>query len=455
MRQIIAFFASWRGVIGFFKQMPCPIILSLCCAMAAADSSAISSSSADKPSIPTHTVVIGDTLWNVAIRLRPDNMPMAQAMDILYESNPDAFLEGDSTQLIEGSVVSFPSLTVVEKIPEIIVSKQNSTLVIPSLESLQIEESVESIESVESLGGESVESLGVESVGSVESVESVESVDNAVEVTAEAKDSPVDAIIDGVEKVDKATEEDESLQVQDSKESVEIDLSDNNKTVKEFIQPAQTLSQPTEYIDITKSQPNTSLVEQLKTRVRKIDTKDFYQLLSKVKQLPIDFWIFLGALIFAIVINRFRKLNNAHKSEDHLIKTEKPIEAVLDGPFADNSGDDVFADTAEDDEVDKVQQKDIKPQSKEDIQLPGVEALEAQLREDEDGEQVQVGQALEVDFEDDTLEIDPLQIKLDMASLCIEMGDIESAQAILEEIIGEADKQGKAKAREILDSIET
>ena len=432
MRQIIAFFLSWRGVIGFFKQMACAIILSLCCAMASADSSAISPSLADKPITPTHTVVIGDTLWNVAIRLRPDNMPMAQAMDILYESNPDAFLEGDSTKLIEGSVVSFPSLTVVEKIPEIIVSKQNSTLVIPSLESLQIEESLEGL-----------------------GVESVESVENAVEVTAEAKDSPVDAIIDGVEKVEKATEEDESLQVQDSKESVEIDLSDNNKTVKEFIQPAQTLSQPTEYIDITKSQPDTSLVEQLKTRVRKIDTKGFYQLLSKVKQLPIDFWIFLGALIFAIVINRFRKLNNTHKSEDHLIETEKPIEAVLDGPFADNSGDDVFADTAADDEVDKVQQKDIKPQPKEDIQLPGVEALEAQLREDKDGEQVQVGQALEVDFEDDTLEIDPLQIKLDMASLCIEMGDIESAQAILEEIIGEADKQGKAKAREILDSIET
>ena len=47
------------------------------------------------------------------------------------------------------------------------------------------------------------------------------------------------------------------------------------------------------------------------------------------------------------------------------------------------------------------------------------------------------------------------KLKLDMASLCIEMGDIESAQAILEEIIGEADKQGKAKAREILNSIET
>ena len=89
------------------------------------------------------------------------------------------------------------------------------------------------------------------------------------------------------------------------------------------------------------------------------------------------------------------------------------------------------------------------------INLTGAEELEAQLREDSAGQQPQTNAILEVDFEDDSLEIDPLQIKLDMASLCIEMGDIESAQAILEEIIGEADKQGKAKAREILDSIET
>ena len=92
---------------------------------------------------------------------------------------------------------------------------------------------------------------------------------------------------------------------------------------------------------------------------------------------------------------------------------------------------------------------------KEAIKLPGIEALEAQFQEDANEKQSPVGQLIDVDFEDESMEIDPLQIKLDMASLCIEMGDIESAQSILEEIISEADKQGKAKAREILDSIET
>ena len=55
----------------------------------------------------THTVVEGDTLWNVALRLRPEGMPVDQAMDALYDSNTEAFLEGDSTKLIEGSVISW------------------------------------------------------------------------------------------------------------------------------------------------------------------------------------------------------------------------------------------------------------------------------------------------------------------------------------------------------------
>ena len=117
--------------------------------------------------------------------------------------------------------------------------------------------------------------------------------------------------------------------------------------------------------------------------------------------------------------------------------------------------DDVFANVVEQSPQQKPTVKDSGTDVKEAIKLPGIEALEAQFQEDANEKQSPVGQLIDVDFEDESMDIDPLQIKLDMASLCIEMGDIESAQAILEEIIGEADKQGKAKAREILDSIET
>ena len=170
--------------------------------------------------------------------------------------------------------------------------------------------------------------------------------------------------------------------------------------------------------------------------------------------MPIDIWIFLGALLLAVVINRVRKLNSANQSAEEATKqADKPIESVLDGPFATCTDDEVFSDVTKPSVVDNSPQKNSDTEE-EAITLPGVKELEAQLQQDA-VQQPQAGAVLEVDFDDDSFEIDPLQIKLDMASLCIEMGDIESAQAILEEIIGEADKQGKAKAREILDSIET
>ena len=89
---------------------------------------------ASKLIMPTHTVVVGDTLWNVTFRLRPEGMPMAQAMDTLYENNPEAFLEGDSTKLIEGSVVSFVSSRLVNEPTEVVIIKENSTLIIPTMD---------------------------------------------------------------------------------------------------------------------------------------------------------------------------------------------------------------------------------------------------------------------------------------------------------------------------------
>jgi FimV-like protein len=134
---------------------------------------------------------------------------------------------------------------------------------------------------------------------------------------------------------------------------------------------------------------------------------------------------------------------------------------VLDGPFAEGDDqDDVFTDAVEQPAEAKVKEK---PEMLEEDQespeiamnLPGLDELKAQLSEGGDHAKPLAKDFEPVSFEEDSLDIDPLQIKLDMASLCIEMGDIESAQSILEEIISEADKQGKAKAREILDSIET
>ena len=52
-------------------------------------------------------------------------------------------------------------------------------------------------------------------------------------------------------------------------------------------------------------------------------------------------------------------------------------------------------------------------------------------------------------FED----IDAVDVKLDLANTYIEMGDPEGAREILNEIIGEADEAGQAKARAVLESM--
>jgi FimV-like protein len=202
-------------------------------------------------------------------------------------------------------------------------------------------------------------------------------------------------------------------------------------------------------------------VNQLEHFLAQLRSQDASQTITKLKQLPIDLWFFVAAILIAIIINRSKRRSgedsSSQSSEDSL------AESVLDGPFAEGDAqDDVF--TAPEEQPAKAKVKDEPPALDEEqeqepaeiaMNLPGLDELKAQLSEDSDPAKPLAKDFEPVSFEEDTLEIDPLQIKLDMASLCIEMGDIESAQSILEEIISEADKQGKAKAREILDSIET
>lgn len=56
-----------------------------------------------------HQVIVGDTLWNVAKRLRPRNTTILQTMDSLYRHNADAFVEGDANRIKAGSVLRLPS----------------------------------------------------------------------------------------------------------------------------------------------------------------------------------------------------------------------------------------------------------------------------------------------------------------------------------------------------------
>ena len=464
MRQIKAFRSDWTGAILLSKSIAFAVILSLSCSVVADESDGVPQEIQANAIQPSHTVVIGDTLWNVALRLRPQGMAMAQAMDAVYEHNPEAFLEADSTKLIEGSVVTFPNALAETKAPEIVVSAENSSLSIPLLDPI----AVPSVESTELIAEEpvqkqdtAVDDLPVEQALPKAEVEIEVDVDVAAEAEVDENIQESLLVVEPETASQLPNTKLEELPVDDVVADDSMLLIENaveDKSSEAVVEQPST--QPTQVKHTEINQPvQVEPVNQLEQFLAQLRSQDVSQTITKLKQLPIDLWFFVAAILIAIIINRSKRRSgedsSSQSSEDSL------AESVLDGPFAEGDAQDDVS-TAPEEQPAKAKVKDEPPATQEEqepaeiaMNLPGLDELKAQLSEDSDPAKPLAKDFQPVSFEEDTLEIDPLQIKLDMASLCIEMGDIESAQSILEEIISEADKQGKAKAREILDSIET
>ncbi len=54
-----------------------------------------------------------------------------------------------------------------------------------------------------------------------------------------------------------------------------------------------------------------------------------------------------------------------------------------------------------------------------------------------------------------TENIDPVDVKLDLAETYADLGDIAGAREILEEIINESNKEGKRRARAVLEKLDS
>jgi len=410
----------------------------------------------DKPNHLTHRVVVGDTLWNVAKRLRSENMSMAEAMDILYDKNPEAFLNGNSTQLIEGSVVSFESPFAPEDITKLDRPKESLEQLIPqaSLETKKIESTPELTAGLVEPPGIALELTPDLIEQDLSRIERLNQEANQDSLESEITDQAAAQITSAplLIEIEPQAEVNQKVFVVKQPQLDPIETSEEAKTQVELsIEPTK------ENTDQVKSLERLKVVAgKFRQWFSKVDVSLLRELSVRLKQLPVDLWFFVGALLLAFVVTRLRAKASPTNEESNSQAVKKPIDSVIHKP-ADSNKAEVFAKGSDKGSVKHKKQDVIAPSSEPfvETELPGIQELEAQFREDADEKKPLASNFKVVDFEEDIIEIDPLQIKLDMASLCIEMGDIESAQAILEEVIGEADKQGKAKAREILDSIET
>jgi FimV-like protein len=394
-----------------------------------------------QPKTYKHRVVAGDTLWNVAKRLRPSHMTIVETMDRLYATNPDAFLDGDSTKLRKGYIVSFTSAP--ESVADPVAKQSEVSLSIsePNIELIPI---IDSQPSASTPNDEPIELVDID-VQAQPVVEQAEASDHR-EVPAVVAEQSV-------------TEEQVILQPDVIQETSDLPVVEPLPADTDVTQiPAEVLPLADKSVaPITVEAELTNVTKQ--QSVFNIEPQQIKHWLSRLQQLPKDLWVITLVFLLAILVNWRRKSRDANKDSESLssaqqqpsnsddIVSDELADSVLDGPFASSHGDEVF--NQEHDADVEVQQV-----VEEGAQLPGAQALETQLNQEIQNSQADEYQTDDY-ADDDTVDLDPLTIRLDMATLCIEMGDIENAQAVLEEVISEADSEGKAKARAILDSIET
>lgn len=423
-----------------------------------------------------HKVVQGDTLWNIAKRLRPQGLTVAETMNQLFAANPNAFQNGDSTQIKLGFLLKFNPDPIVKP-------KDNKTAL--------FSEQTASIPRVE------VKAPTIESVAETpSSIEPVAGTLNNEEAMQEVLQELAEEFAD--QSQSEATPDDQFTSVIPQQVSA---VSDSQPSVTAFALENPVLeSQLAVPEKRSEEQP---LKEQSPIETGKKVMTELTQLTSRIKAMldwqfvhdPIDDyrqyltfpWI-AGALLALAFITLLIKLlfkpsprnkKQIEQSQDDLTETDKelidsPAEPMLDDipvvhdePALDDSPaiyaqrDSDFIDNS----ASQSQHRDAYPQppihantdenvlGEQAIAFPGLEELDAQMREEFLVEQHQSGDYQLADNSEDMDDIDPHKVRLDMATICMEMNDNDAAREILLEIINEAEEPAKAEAQAMLESL--
>jgi len=478
----------------------------------------------------THRVSDGDTLWNVAKRLRPSYMSIAATMDLLYATNPEAFLDGDSTKLQKGYLLRFtPPAVQLAALNETAESIDTST-VIPRVDSLA------SPDSAEPVMVDSTQTKFDSELSNKDTAVTPEPVKLTPELNPQLTPELTPEPTPKTEPTGQSTAHLQSqlqTQLQSQRKSdqrrqpetenpllvepvevkpVEIEPGDSFESqIDGAEQSAQALRnqqlqpQPlesalhstteasTQYsAEANESQSATALLPNDPVESKPPSIVELAQLKAVLDDFRRDppYTAMLAALLALVFITlgvrRLRKplassnhtnksdqssaqstpssADNSQQSTDgvsHTENTDNLVDSVLSGPFAADSDDasGIFADAESfGDAVDNFAENaaENKPTNlnnpESEMDLPGQKELEAQM-----GDKFAELQADDLVTADDAEHldyIDPLKVKLDMATLCAEMGDQQTAREILEEIISEADEAGRAQAQAILDQLD-
>jgi len=391
-----------------------------------------------------YRVILGDTLWSIASRLSSEDLSVWQAMDGMFSANPSAFLGGDPSKVIVGSYLFRPSDSHIEGQSGFVVADQLGLDVYNEALSITvIDDGSEGAASLESLDlgysnqeipyFEVTDSLVVN--GSVDKIPGQNVVAPVVEaeVTENLLDVALLSVVEPifVEQIDTARSIDEALV------NAQAEISDLRKII---ISLNSEISNLQGSIRSQKIEENNAVAEAL------LEAKSGYltgqlnttQLITLIGSLVVVIGLFV---YFAI------KRTSGMRESIAVSRQEGEDTDLDDGtiiPTQASSGDDIFDESYP-------QPKDVFAREYEtdgDIQRSTSIIDNISFDEELDPESV-----ANLDYLDMTENIDPVDVKLDLAETYADLGDISGAREILEEIISESNKEGKRRATVVLDKL--
>jgi FimV-like protein len=391
-----------------------------------------------------YRVILGDTLWSIASRLSSEDLSVWQAMDGMFSANPSAFLGGDPSKVIVGSYLFRPSDSHIEGQSGFVVADQLGLDVYNEALSITvIDDGSEGAASLESLDlgysnqeipyFEVTDSLVVN--GSVDKIPDQNVVLPVVEaeVTENLLDVALLSVVEPifVEQIDTARSIDEALV------NAQAEISDLRKII---ISLNSEISNLQGSIRLQKIEENNAVAEAL------LEAKSGYltgqlnttQLITLIGSLVVVIGLFV---YFAI------KRTSGMRESIAVSRQEGEDTDLDDGtiiPTQASLGDDIFDESYP-------QPKDVFAREYEtdgDIQRSTSIIDNISFDEELDPESV-----ANLDYLDMTENIDPVDVKLDLAETYADLGDISGAREILEEIISESNKEGKRRATVVLDKL--
>lgn len=397
-------------------------------------------------------VTRGDTLWSVANRFRLNNVTVWQAMDAMFIVNPAAFLNGDPSKIIIGSILSRPSYSQIANQSGFFVADQLGLDVYSETSNAVVIDDTATDLSLESLNvaysSQEIPYFEVE-----DSIANVLGDSERVNVWSDDKESLINTHSPVISEVAMTVEEESTIDL-----NIEvIRLNDALLNAQNAAAEAQDETSDLRVIIISLNDEVNSLQEKLRSQQSKErtvgdqdsgDSKlgylgsslDAPQLMALVLVVLVG----VGLLIFFAVrwSNRVEPVSKGDTEasfgselEATLLDPESGVLAdeIFDG--SDREPGDVFADTISRDGA--------------------IEESLSSIGSVEFSDELDSENAVNLDYLDMTDNIDPVDVKLDLAETYADLGDIAGAKEILEEIISESNKEGRRRATEVLERLDS